>query len=886
MKFAVPTRRSLTGNRRRRGGRKPNLEVLESRRVRAALPYGAAPNDTGEFMLGRIAVTPVLLESNGQVDPSTENWNKAHIDEVLSNLGQGLEWWQDLLATKTSAHSLQWVVDRTYADQPVQTAYEPINRVSNDYALWTQEFLMRIGFNKSSSLEENMRAFNDSQRQKQNADWSFTIFIVNSQQEADGTFAQGGSFSRAFAFAGGLFFVTPSTRPASTFAHETGHMFWARDEYAGGGSYYLQRGYYSTQNTNGVDNNPDPKFQQAASIMSAGALLDTAYTDVISPASTLAMIGWQDSDGDGIFDVLDVPLRLDGVGRIDVTTGNYHFVGQAKVQTLPNRNPSGLGNDITLNKVSRIEARIGEGQWQTVLQPDAYEAALDLSIPVAGQSGGTLQLRAVDDATGITSNLFEGAIGALPDATPLTGINGFVWNDANANGLFDAIESGLGAQQVRLVDQSGKPLNLQRAIEPDTQVPGVIPSTAYPGVLLSAVGPDANGNLGVFNDSAATTGSKVFRPYSVAQVGYASGWNQRRQLKIEFALPTSYVSADIIGTGRSYGRLELYSSNGTLLDRVTTAQLAAGQSQKLELGRPTPDIAYAIVRGHMGTDIGIDNVWYGPKTQTTTDSFGRYAFTSLPAGNYGVQIVLSSVVSRVTSPAGAQQDLAWQSQQATQNQPLEHIDFGINYQNTPWHNAKLAADVNDDGHVTAIDALLVINQINQDAGSALTGSNIPFTPYIDVSNDAFITPLDALMVINAINSGTGSGEADATPNTVGATQWAANGARADAGGAGEGEIALAPVIDAYRQATLPAREPVATAAPGAVSQDRSRADDRLLEPIAIAYEPSDSPAPLEARTASVDALMSDADLIASLNAHRWTLPTPCTCAECLAMSHS
>ena len=31
--------------------------------------------------------------------------------------------------------------------------------------------------------------------------------------------------------------IVPAGRPASTFAHEIGHMFWARDEYPGGGSY-------------------------------------------------------------------------------------------------------------------------------------------------------------------------------------------------------------------------------------------------------------------------------------------------------------------------------------------------------------------------------------------------------------------------------------------------------------------------------------------------------------------------------------------------------------------------------------------------------------------------------------------------------------------------
>lgn len=885
MKFLAPTRRNLLGKRRSGERRKLRLEVLEARLVRASLPFGAMPNDTGEFMLGRVAVTPILLESNGQVDTSTENWNKAHIDEVLANLNQGLDWWDQMLATKTTVHSLEFVVDRSYADQPVPTAYEPINRVSNDFALWTQEFLMRAGFNKSPSLEENMRAFNDSQRQKLNADWSFTIFVANSQQEGDGTFSPGGSFSRAFAFAGGLFFVTPSTRPASTYAHETGHMFWARDEYAGGGSYYLQRGYYATQNTNAVDNNPDVNFQQAPSIMSSGELLDTAYTDLVSPATTLAMVGWQDSDGDGIFDVLDVPLLLDGVGRIDVTTGNYRFVGKANVQTLPNRNPSGLGNDITLNKVSRIEARLGSGQWQTILQPNAYEASLDLSIPVTGQSGGTLQLRAVDAATGITSNVFEGEIGALPDATPLVGINGFVWNDANANGLFDAIESGLGTQQVRLVDQAGKPPSLQRAIEPDTQVPGLIASTAYSGVLLTAIGADTNGNLAVANDAAATTGSKVFRPYSVAQSGFTTSWNHRRQLKIEFALPTSFVSVDIIGTARSYGRLELYSSDGKLLDRVTTAQLSAGQSQKLELGRPTPDIAYAIVRGHMGTDIGVDNILYGPKTQTTTDSTGRYAFTNLPAGNYQVQVLLASGVSQVTSPSGGKQVVAWQPGQPAASQGIEHVDFGINYQNTSWHNARLPADVNDDGHVTAIDALLVINLLNQGIASELTGSNIPFPPYIDVSNDAFITPLDALLVINTINSG-GSGESEARGEVASAPDWPTGGLQDAQPTRAEAELAMAPGVDRKEEVARQRPAADAMASQANAIEGESASADRLFGQLGLGHQSPESPALLSDRATSIDAVMSDAELIASLNANPWTLPEPCTCAECVIQSIS
>ncbi len=205
--------------------RKIAMESLEVRNLMASLPYGAFEEDTGEFFLGRVAVTPVLLESNGAIDANTENWNSGHISQVLLNLQEGLQWWKDLLATKTSVHTLDFQIDTTFATTPVPSSYEGINRVSNDYALWVTEFLNGKGFNQSSSLEQNIRAFNQAQRVKHNADWSFTVFVVNSQNEQDGTFAPGGSFSRAFAFAGGLFFVTLLLAPPRRMRTKRGTCF-------------------------------------------------------------------------------------------------------------------------------------------------------------------------------------------------------------------------------------------------------------------------------------------------------------------------------------------------------------------------------------------------------------------------------------------------------------------------------------------------------------------------------------------------------------------------------------------------------------------------------------------------------------------------------------
>ncbi len=864
--------------------RTPKLERLEPRWVRASLPYGAVANDTGEYMLGRVAVTPIFLESTGQVDASTENWNSAHVAEVNSKIDEAFNWWKELLATKSNVHTLDFVIDPTFVNTPSPTAYEPINRRSDDYALWSQEFLMRQGYDDFSSLELNMRAFNQAQRTKLNADWSFTIFVVNSQADREGTFAPNGTFSRAFAFAGGLFMVVPSTRPASTFAHEVGHMFWARDEYAGSASYYAMRGYYNTQNTNAIDGNPNPNFQQAPSIMATGDALTTAYAQVISPDSTLAMLGWRDSDSDGIFDVLDVPLSLDGVGRVDVNSGGYRFVGSAKVQTLPNLNSSGLGNDITLNRVSRIQAKIGSGDWETVSTPDSYEASLDLLIPLGGAQSGTIQIRAIDDETGVMSNVFEGEIGALPDATSLVGINGFVFNDANANGLMDAVESGIGGMTLRLVDGNGTPISLQRSVEPDTQVPGIMSSTAFPNVVITSLGTDANGTVGAFNDANATTGSRVFRPYSLSRQGFADTWNVRRQMRAAFTSETSRVSVDVIGTGvTSYGRLEAYDSSGKLIARVTSDPMPGGESQTLTISRDTADIASVVIYGHMETGIKIDNLRYGPQTQIQTDSAGRYSFTNLSPGVYNVQAVLTTITSNVSTAAGAIQTVDLQSLET-----IEHVNYGVNFQSSAWHNPQLAEDVNDDGIVSAIDVLLIINLLNANTSPALTGSGLSSPPYVDVSNDAFLTAIDALIVINTIN-GEGEGETTGAGSGAGFTGGGSS-------GAAEGEACL-PFTQVAATTTLvvanlegefvgpvrPVTPPAIIEVAGAAASEGEVGDDAQACQCVVdqlAGDQVQDSQPVAAPTSGFS--LQDIELIRRLQANPWSLPEPCHCPECLA----
>ncbi len=92
-------------------------------------------------------------------------------------------------------------------------------------------------------------------------------------------------------------------------------------------------------------------------------------------------------------------------------------------------------------------------------------------------------------------------------------------------------------------------------------------------------------------------------------------------------------------------------------------------------------------------------------------------------------------------------------------------------------------DVNADGFITPIDALLIINFLNTTGPRSVVGLPAP-PPYRDVNGDNFISAVDALLVINYLNSRVRSG-----------------------GGEGEGEAALvsymAPIVVSHSSVNEP-----------------------------------------------------------------------------------
>ncbi len=752
------------------------VEPLEERRLLA--PYGATPLDTGEFLLGDVLVNVVLFESNGTIDPDTEDWTPLDIDDVKQRIEEGVTWWSDTLAglsdwwygdlenPPTIAHSLNFQFDFTYADSPFETGYEPISRKSQEHVFPVRDFLISVdAWDSSLGIEENVRRYNDRQREQYGADWAFTIFIANDANDPDKKFDINGQFLRAFSYPGGQYVVSPASRPASTFAHELGHQFWARDEYLGGGSYTDRRGYYNAANSNAADN-PDLETREP-SIMARGELLDTAYALNQSSRSSLEMIGWRDSDQDGVFDVLDVPLGLEGYGYWDADAGLYRFTGRTWVQTLPNLNSSGTSNDITTNTVTRAEYRVDGGLWTTIADLDASDASLDLTIPLAGTEG-LLELRTVTvdmDPFGgelVVTESFPYFVADLtkPATVGLPGINGFVWQDGNADGQWDRGEAGLANWTVQLVDQDGNPLDLQTRVEPDDFPDQQDIGEATPGVRLTAVGTGVQSTaVRVANFGTASSGSKVFIHQRLGSI-WSADWNSvNRQLRIDFDSPVTQVSLDAVAPANdtAVGRLDAYDTQGRILARYTTSALSDGASETMTVQRAAGDIAYVIAGAKRGSTVRLDRLVVGPDSTATTDAQGAFSLPYLPAGTYQVAPMSPSDWEWTAPVSGTRQVTV------DANEVVRHVDFGGLPSGSlhPWQNPDNPYDVNDDDVVSPLDALVVIQDLSTTGARKLPdpGPESSPPPYVDVSGDGFVTPLDALLVISFLSKGP-SGDAE------------------------------------------------------------------------------------------------------------------------------
>ena len=129
-------------------------------------------------------------------------------------------------------------------------------------------------------------------------------------------------------------------------------------------------------------------------------------------------------------------------------------------------------------------------------------------------------------------------------------------------------------------------------------------------------------------------------------------------------------------------------------------------------------------------------------------------------------------------------------------------DIWLNGVHQGWHNALKPADVNHDGVITPLDAILVINLLNALGGHVLAGSADSSSNLYDTSADGFVAPLDALLIINELNFYVGEGETSVPSGSEGAGEEQLQ---------RTGHIEIAPLL-------LPLDNPIARATTGQQQQ--------------------------------------------------------------------
>ncbi len=109
----------------------------------------------------------------------------------------------------------------------------------------------------------------------------------------------------------------------------------------------------------------------------------------------------------------------------------------------------------------------------------------------------------------------------------------------------------------------------------------------------------------------------------------------------------------------------------------------------------------------------------------------------------------STVITVTVEDGGLDEDLS-----TTADNAEAQVQFNVRVLEAhPWHNYNFPEDVNGDGQVTPVDALSIINEINQGGAGVLPESrNEIAPPFYDVNKDGNLSPLDALIVINHINT--------------------------------------------------------------------------------------------------------------------------------------
>ncbi len=327
---------------------------------------------TSEYMYGSIQVDLILPESNGSLDTNRENWSTSRRDQVVSEVTAGTAWWAST-ATQGGRPGANLSFNITVRDpfnqsSTVSTRYEPIARPQTDQGLWIEEIMGHLGY--SGYYYSAVRSFAHARRTSMGTKWAFVIFVVDSYNDSDNYFSDNSYF--AYAYLNGPFMVMTYGNDGwgignmeMVTAHEMGHIFGALDEYSSSGCTTSQRsGYLNVANTNCENGSPTEN-----SIMRSSGSQNIAYPNHLASTPVRGMVGWRDSDGDGLYDPVDTSpsILLNAYTPDPTSSTNLTYSGSTQDEAYP----SPTHTSATINTISSVQYRVDGGTWQNCQAGDS-----------------------------------------------------------------------------------------------------------------------------------------------------------------------------------------------------------------------------------------------------------------------------------------------------------------------------------------------------------------------------------------------------------------------------------------------------------------------------------------------------------------------------------
>ncbi|MBI4234596.1 MAG: hypothetical protein HY686_09155 [Chloroflexi bacterium] len=319
--------------------------------------------DTSEYMLGSVAVAIIIPESNGAIDPNLENWTPEEEEGVIASVQRALDWW----GRQEPAAHLSFT---TQVYRKVPTSYEPVTHPNHQPGvpaerkaeqLWVNEVMANLGYSQGPHMRR-VRDFVNDLRNRKGTDWAFAIFILDGSPRTRTVFPQ--SRAVAYAYLGGPFLAAidePGSWGAQNLdfvvAHEIAHIFYATDADDGEVEF---SGYLNAPDDEGM-----------VSLMGGSKLVWT-----LSPGTKL-QIGWRDSNGDGIMDILDTTPAVSLQPHPSPTdASSLAYTGEVEEVPYPNRNPFGSRRSVTINTIKEVRYRVDGGAWRDAQPADgAFNSA-------------------------------------------------------------------------------------------------------------------------------------------------------------------------------------------------------------------------------------------------------------------------------------------------------------------------------------------------------------------------------------------------------------------------------------------------------------------------------------------------------------------------------